>query len=79
MKKKFKIVPTNRQEIIHFIERIKDFPNHINLVTINENILKRRLLNGERIILGVKVDNSYKIIEDTLNPFQFAYDFIGVA
>ena len=28
---------------------------------LNENILKRRLLNGERIILGVKVDNSYKI------------------
>ena len=25
---------------------------------LNENILKRRLLNGERIILGVKVDNS---------------------
>ena len=46
---------------------------------LNENILKRRLLNGERIILGVKVDNSYKIIEDTLNPFQFAYDFIGIA
>ena len=44
MKKKFKIVPTNRQEIIHFIERIKDFPNHINLVTINENILKKKLL-----------------------------------
>ena len=41
---------------------------------LNENILKRKLLNGERIILGVKVDNSYKIIEDTLNPFQFAYD-----
>ena len=35
---------------------------------LNENILKRRLLNGERIILGVKVDNSFKIIEDTLNP-----------
>ena len=46
---------------------------------LNENILKRRLLNGERIILGVKVDNSYKIIEDTLNPFRFAYDFIGIA
>ena len=46
---------------------------------LNENILKRRLLNGERIILGVKVDNSYKIIEDTLNPFLFAFDFIGIA
>ncbi len=29
---------------------------------LNENILKKRLLNGERIILGVKVDNSFKII-----------------
>ena len=46
---------------------------------LNENILKKRLLKGERIILGVKVDNSYKIIEDTLNPFQFAYKFIGIA
>ena len=34
---------------------------------LNENILKRRLLNGERIILGVKVDNSYKIIEEIPN------------
>ena len=46
---------------------------------LNENILKKRLLKGERIILGVKVDNSFKIIEDTLNPFQFAYEFIGIA
>ena len=46
---------------------------------LNENILKKRLVRGERIILGVKVDNSFKIIEDTLNPFQFAYEFIGVA
>ena len=46
---------------------------------LNENILKKRLLNGERIILGVKVDNSFKIIEDTLNPFQCAYEFIGIA
>ena len=46
---------------------------------LNENILKKRLLKGERIILGVKVDNSFKIIEDTLNPFQFAYKFIGIA
>ena len=46
---------------------------------LNENILKKRLLKGERIILGVKVDNSFKIIEDTLNPFQFANEFIGIA
>ena len=46
---------------------------------LNENILKKRLLKGERIILGVKVDNSFKIIEDTLNPFPFAYEFIGIA
>ena len=46
---------------------------------LNENILKKRLLKGERIILGVKVDNSFKIIEDTLNPFQLAYEFIGIA
>ena len=46
---------------------------------LNENILKKRLLKGERIILGVKVDNSFKIIEDTLNPFQLAYEFIGIS
>ena len=46
---------------------------------LNENILKKRLLKGDRIILGVKVDNSFKIIEDTLNPFHFAYEFIGIA
>ena len=46
---------------------------------LNENILKERLLKGDRIILGVKVDNSFKIIEDALNPFQFAYEFIGIA
>ena len=46
---------------------------------LNENILKKRLSKGERIILGVKVDNSFKIIEYTLNPFQFAYEFIGIA
>ena len=39
----------------------------------------KKLTNGERIILGVKVDNSYRIIEDTLNPFRFAYDFIGIS
>ena len=26
---------------------------------LNENILKKRLLNGERIILGVRVDNIF--------------------
>jgi len=46
---------------------------------LNENILRKRLLNGERIILGVKVDNSFRIIEDTLNPFRFAYEFIGIS
>ena len=46
---------------------------------LNENILRKRLSNGERIILGVKVDNSFRIIEDTLNPFRFAYDFIGIS
>ena len=46
---------------------------------LNENILKKKLLNGERIILGVKVDNSFRIIEDTLNPFRFSYEFIGIS
>ena len=46
---------------------------------LNENILRRRLSAGERIILGVKVDNSFRIIEDTLNPFRFAYEFIGIS
>ena len=46
---------------------------------LNENILKKKLLNGERIILGVKVDNSFRIIEDKLNPFRFAYEFIGIS
>ena len=46
---------------------------------LNENILQKRLSSGERIILGVKVDNSFRIIEDTLNPFRFAYEFIGVS
>ena len=46
---------------------------------LNENILKKKLLNGERIILGVKVDNSFRIIEDTLNPIRFAYEFIGIS
>ena len=49
------------------------------LYLLNENILRKRLLNGERTILGVKVDSSYRIIEDTLNPFRFAYDFIGIS
>ena len=46
---------------------------------LNENILRKKLLNGERIILGVKVDNSFRIIEDTLNPLRFAYEFIGIS
>ena len=46
---------------------------------LNENILRKKLLNGERIILGVKVDNSFRIIEDTLNPFRFSYEFIGIS
>ena len=46
---------------------------------LNENILKHKLLNGQRTILGVKVDNSFRIIEDTLNPFRFAYEFIGIS
>ena len=46
---------------------------------LTENILRKRLSSGERIILGVKVDNSFRIIEDTLNPFRFAYEFIGIS
>ena len=46
---------------------------------LNENILRKKLSNGERIILGVKVDSSFRIIEDTLNPFRFAYEFIGIS
>ena len=46
---------------------------------LNENILRKRLSNGERNILGVRVDNSFRIIEDTLNPFRFAYEFIGIS
>ena len=46
---------------------------------LNENILRKKLLNGERIILGVKVDNSFRIIEDTLNPFRFSYEFICIS
>ena len=46
---------------------------------LNENVLRKRLSSGERIILGVRVDNSFRIIEDTLNPFRFAYEFIGIS
>ena len=46
---------------------------------LNENILLKKLNNGERTILGVKVDNSFRIIEDSLNPFRFAYEFIGIS
>ena len=37
---------------------------------LNENILKKRLLKGERIILGVKVDNSFKIIEGVTKQYK---------
>ena len=46
---------------------------------LNENILRKKLNNGERIILGVKVDNSFRIIEDNINPFRFAYECIGIS
>ena len=46
---------------------------------LNENILRKKLINGERIILGVKVDNSFRIIKDTMNPFRFAYECIGIS
>ena len=34
---------------------------------------------AKELSLGVKVDNSFRIIEDTLNPFRFAYEFIGIS
>ena len=46
---------------------------------LNESILLRKLNNGERTILGVKVDSSFRIIEDSLNPFRFSYEFIGIS
>ena len=69
------------------LENIKRLNNYLSqraeilkgIYLLNENILQQKLLNGERVILGVKVDNSFRIIEDTLNPFKFAYEFIGIA
>ena len=69
------------------VENIKRLNNYLSqraeilkgIYLLNENILQQKLLNGERVILGVKVDNSFRIIEDTLNPFRFAYEFIGIA
>ena len=69
------------------LNNIKRLNNYLNnrasilkgIYLLNENILRKKLLNGERIILGVKVDNSFRIIEDTLNPFRFAYEFIGIS
>jgi len=43
VKNKFKIAPITRHEIKHFVERIKDFPNHINQISINQNILEKKL------------------------------------
>ena len=69
------------------LENIKKFNSYLlqralilrGIYLLDEHTLQRRLLNGERIILGVKVDHSFRIIEDTLNPFKFAYEFIGIA
>ncbi len=44
MKKKLKIVASSKQEIKHFVDRIKDFPNHINQFPINQNILEKKLI-----------------------------------
>ena len=67
----------NIKKLNYYLSQRADILQGIYL--LNENILKNRLVKGERIILGVKVDNLFKIIEDTLNPFQFAYEFIGIA
>tara|TARA_Y100001970_G_C13533092_1_gene508623 strand:- start:33 stop:260 length:228 start_codon:yes stop_codon:yes gene_type:complete len=67
----------NIKRLNNYLSQRADILNGIYL--LNENILKQKLLNGERIILGVKVDNSFRIIEDTLNPFKFAYEFIGIS
>ena len=69
------------------LENIKRLDNYLaqranilkGIYLLNENILLRKLNKGERTILGVKVDNSFRIIEDTLNPFKFAYEFIGIS
>ena len=69
------------------LENIKRLNNYLSqranilkgIYLLDESILQQKLLSGERVILGVKVDNSFRIIEDTLNPFKFAYEFIGIA
>ena len=69
------------------LENIKRLNNYLSqranilkgIYLLDESILQQKLLSGERMILGVKVDNSFRIIEDTLNPFKFAYEFIGIA
>lgn len=74
-------------KIARRLENIRRLDNYLSkradilkgIYLLNESILKRKLLNGERIILGVRVDSSFRIIEDTLNPFKFAYEFIGIA
>ena len=67
----------NIKRLNHYLSQRAEILKGIYL--LNENILQQKLLNGERVILGVKVDNSFRIIEDTLNPFRFAYEFIGIA
>ena len=69
------------------LENIKRLNNYLSqranilkgIYLLDESILQQKLLSGERVILGVKVDNSFRIIEDTLNPFKFAYEFIGIS
>ena len=69
------------------LENLKRLNNYLSqranilkgIYLLDESILQQKLLSGERVILGVKVDNSFRIIEDTLNPFKFAYEFIGIA
>ena len=69
------------------LENIKRLDNYLaqranilkGVYLLNENILLRKLNKSEINILGVKVDNSFRIIEDSLNPFRFAYEFIGIS
>ena len=72
-----KIQLKNIKRLNNYLAQRASILNGIYL--LNENILRKRLIKGERIILGVKVDNSFRIIEDTLNPFRFAYEFIGIS
>ena len=43
MEKKLKIIPTKKHEIYTIIERVFDFPNHINQTVIRRSILKKKL------------------------------------